>query len=157
SMTAKAGRGIEFAGWSGSLSTNSPTITFVMASNLTLKANFVNTNSLYGNWSNCDSKTHELVSLMLTAQGDTSLEVHPFGACTPMPCDWGVVTGRVYSDNPFNESVIGFTAEFDFGFSTDLVSGYLDGDTLVVDDYTVFHDNSGRLAYYIQNRFCKSR
>jgi uncharacterized repeat protein (TIGR02543 family) len=40
-VTATPATGYQFAGWSGSLSSSSPTLTFVMASNLVLQANFV--------------------------------------------------------------------------------------------------------------------
>src|SRR5205085_12685990 len=39
-MTAEPGNGCAFINWTGSLTTNSPTLTFVMQSNLVLVANF---------------------------------------------------------------------------------------------------------------------
>ena len=42
-----------------------------------------------GDWVNADTKTRNLVRI--TIQG---MSMHPYGACSPTPCDWGVLTAK---------------------------------------------------------------
>jgi len=77
------------------------------------------------------------------------VRVHPFGACTPKPCDWGVVTGRLAAANPNARSGIAFRATFDHDFALVLVTGHLiEAGTLEVDAFTRFTDGSGRSDYW---------
>ena len=77
------------------------------------------------------------------------VRVHPFGACTPKPCVWGVVTGRLAAANPNARSGIAFRATFDHDFALVLVTGHLiEAGTLEVDAFTRFTDGSGRSDYW---------
>lgn len=47
---------------------------------------------LLGTWTNCDQATRGLVRVVIAASG-SGISVHAFGACSPTPCDWGLVPG----------------------------------------------------------------
>ena len=120
-----------------------------------LKAITLSLNSLLGKWNNCDRQTRGLVGVTLSAQGN-ALKVQAFGACVPKPCDWGVVAGNAYADNVSGTNAIAFEAQFDAGFKTSILTGYLDNGTLVVENFTVFKDGSGRSSYYDRAYFYKA-
>lgn len=108
--------------------------------------------ALAGKWVNCDAASRGLVSVILTAQGN-ALKVQAFGNCTPTPCDWGTVAGTAYSDNVSGTGAVAFSAQFDAGFKTSILAGYLDHGVLVVENYTLFKDNSGRSSYFTREYF----
>lgn len=111
--------------------------------------------NLIGKWNNCDKNTRGLVRLVLGAKGST-LTVQGFGACTPTPCDWGVVEGIAYGESVVATEAIAFSARYDFGFAETIVTGYLDGGTLIVETYDKFKDGSGRSNYYSRVYLCRS-
>ena len=50
---------------------------------------------------------------------------------------------------------VAFTANYAFGFKNTILAGHLDGKHLIVDDFNVFEDGSGRSAYFTQGTFKK--
>lgn len=110
--------------------------------------------NLIGNWNNCDKNTRGLVRVVLAAKGST-LTVHGFGACSPTPCDWGVVEGIAYGESVVATEAIAFTAHYDFGFAETIVTGRLDSGTLIVDTFDKFKDGSGRSNYCARVYLCR--
>jgi hypothetical protein len=111
--------------------------------------------NLTGKWSNCDKNTRGLVRVVLGTKGST-LTVQAFGACTPTPCDWGVVEGIAYGDSVSATEAMAFSARYDFSFKEAIVTGYLDNGTLIVETYNKFTDGSGRSNYYSRSYLCRS-
>jgi hypothetical protein len=111
--------------------------------------------NLTGRWNNCDKDTRGLVRLVLGAKGST-LTVQGFGACVPSPCDWGVVAGTAYGESVSATEAIAFSAFYDFSFKETIVTGHLDGGTLIVETYDKFKDGSGRANYYSRYYLCRS-
>lgn len=109
---------------------------------------------LVGTWVACNKATRSIVRVVIGARG-TNVSVHVFGACTPTPCDWGVVDGVAYAKDVSATDALAFTAPYKFGFKTALVTGRLDEGSLIVETYNVFTDASGRSNYYTRGYFCK--
>ncbi len=104
---------------------------------------------LVGTWVNCDHQTRGMVRLMIAASGP-EITVHGFGACSPTPCDWGTVTGLVYSDNVTSTPAVAFTAVYTFNFKQTTIVGKLLNGALIVETFDHFTDQSGRADYYSQ-------
>jgi hypothetical protein len=111
--------------------------------------------NLIGRWNNCDKNTRGLVRLVLGTKGST-LTVQGFGACTPTPCDWGVVEGIAYGESVVATEAIAFSARYDFNFKETIVTGHLDNGTLIVETFDKFKDGSGRANYYSRVYLCRS-
>jgi hypothetical protein len=111
--------------------------------------------SLVGTWVNVNASTRDIVKIILTNNGG-SLDVHAFGACSPTPCDWGQVKGQAYSASVAGGAAVAFTANYGFGFKNTILTGHLNGEHLVADDFNVFTDGSGRSPYFTEGTFKKA-
>lgn len=116
----------------------------------TFKVAAITPAQLAGTWVNCDHATRGLVRLMIAASGH-EITVHGFGACSPTPCDWGVVNGLAYAANVTATPAVGFTAMYNFGFKQTIVVGHLLNGALIVETFDHFTDSSGRSDYYSQD------
>jgi hypothetical protein len=107
---------------------------------------------LVGTWTNCDPATRGLVRAVIAAakQGVT---VHLFGACTPTPCDWGVVPGHTYAPDVSSKTAMSFSATYKFDFKETFVTGTLDAGLLTIELFNHFTDGSGRTDYYMKGYF----
>ena len=111
--------------------------------------------SLVGTWVNVNSATRDIVKVVLTDNGG-ALQVHGYGACSPTPCDWGQVPGEAYAASVSGGAAVAFSANYAFGFKNTILTGHLDGQHLIVEDFNVFEDGSGRSPYFSQGTFKKS-
>jgi len=105
---------------------------------------------LLGTWVNCDHATRSLVRVVIAASGN-EITVHTFGACSPNPCDWGAVPGRIYADSVCTTPGVAFTATYHQGFVETLMVGRLFEGALFIETFEHFIDNSGRADYYSLN------
>lgn len=101
---------------------------------------------LAGTWVNCDHQTRGLARLMITPVG-REIAVHAFGACSPTPCDWGIVNGLMYADNVTASPAVAFSAVYTFGFKQTTIVGRLLQGAMIVEVFDHFTDNSGRSDY----------
>jgi hypothetical protein len=105
---------------------------------------------LVGTW-NVVGSSNDLVRIVIT---DTKgvFKVHPYGACSPTPCDWGAKGALAYSSGVGSPIGIGFSASFNQVFVTNLVTGHLiqtaaGGTELEVTVQSHFAKGDGRYDY----------
>jgi len=110
---------------------------------------------LLGTWVNVNAATRDIVKVVLTEKGGV-LEVSAFGACSPTPCDWGEAPAQPYAASVSGGPAVAFSANYAFSFKKTILTGHLDGDHLIVEDFNVFVDKSGRSPYFSQGTFKKA-
>ena len=103
--------------------------------------------ALAGTWVNSDPNTRGLVKVVIAPAG-SAITVDAFGACSPTPCNWGVVPGVAYAANVSSTGAVAFSAQYNFSFKRSIVTGSLNGTLLTVETFDMFTDGSGRSNYY---------
>ena len=105
-----------------------------------------------GDWVNVDPKTRDLVGITLAG-----MNVHPFGACSPKPCDWGVLTAKASTVQVGTQKQAAMVAVRTTSFERDTLTISLNPDgRLRVDVFTHFTDKSGRKDYRAVNTMARS-
>ena len=120
-------------------------------------AGALNLRPLLGDWYNVDSSTGGLVRIVITEVAG-QIMVHPYGACTPTPCDWGEVPGIAYARGVAEDRALAFSAFFDSGWKETIVTGIRrPRGILIVTSFSIFKDSSGRSNYFSTDRFILDR
>ena len=106
------------------------------------------TSAFLGNWKNPDAKASGLIQLAISPNGGNRVDVRAYGDCHPMECDWGLVQGAVYYDNPTSDHVSVIVATFHFGFAHHQITLHQGPDgKLAFEMLTKLDDNSHRRDY----------
>ena len=80
-------------------------------------------------------------------------------------CVWGLfayvmrrgqVPGQAYTTSVAGDTAVAFTANYAFGFKNTILTGHLNGDHMIADDFNVFQDGSGRSPYFTEGTFKKA-
>jgi hypothetical protein len=101
-----------------------------------------------GTWTNADWQTDSIARLVIR-RDDRSLIVRPYGACQSTPCDWGSLAALPYAIHVGSLAIVAFTAVHTTAFSQTILVGRIGAglDSLTVDSFTHFTDDSGRADY----------
>jgi hypothetical protein len=105
-----------------------------------------------GNWVNVDAKTRNLARI--TIEG---MSVHPFGACSPTPCDWGVLPAKSSTTQAGTVRRAALVAVHTTKAEQNTLTIVVDPDgRLSVNVLTHFTDNSGRKDYNVVNTMTRA-
>lgn len=91
--------------------------------------------------------------------GSGLLQVHAYGFCSPVPCNWGTVTGITFGPGVSATTGGIFLAPYKFGFANKLLDGSINGagTRLTVRTWTEFTDHSKRSNYVSTETFVPLR
>ena len=74
-----------------------------------------------GTWTNTDSSTRGITRIVVTPNGDGTLNMQVFGKCSPSDCDWGKVAAVAYSSGVQDNNQTVVSAVYPKGFSNTIV------------------------------------
>lgn len=76
-----------------------------------------NVANLVGTWNNVNPATGGVVKIIITNDA-TGFKIHTYGACSPTPCDHGIIPASRFSKTVSSTVAHGLSAQYNFGFST---------------------------------------
>ncbi|HEV2783893.1 MAG TPA: hypothetical protein VGX25_31285 [Actinophytocola sp.] len=106
---------------------------------------------LLGSWVNSKPDT-DYIARIEVSERDGTLLIRPYGSADGEPIDWGEAAATPYVASGTTEPA-GFHARYELGtVHTELAANEKFG-ILVIQSYTSFHDDSGRLGHYSREFF----
>lgn len=115
--------------------------------------------SLPAIWINIAAAGNVRAVILSLAPASGLLEVHAYGFCSPVPCNWGTVTGITFGPSISATTAGTFLAPYRFGFANKLLDGRINaaGTRLTVQTWTEFTDHSNRSNYMTTETFVPLR
>jgi hypothetical protein len=136
-----------------------PTKNGVSASNYPLGKPAGPVPSLPAIWINTAATGNVRAVILSIGPGNGLLAVHAYGFCSPVPCNWGTVTGITFGPSVTAATGRTFLAPYTFSFARALLDGTVNaaGTRLTVQTWTEFTDHSGRSNFETTETFVPLR
>lgn len=106
-----------------------------------------------GTWVNKDANTRGVTRLVVTSAGGDKLNIQVFGKCHPTDCEWGTKSLVTYGLNVQDSNHKYATTIYNQGFSNSILTLSHIDNSIMLQGYTQFLDNSGRQNYYSRDYF----
>jgi hypothetical protein len=108
--------------------------------------------ALVGNWVNSNLDTNSIARIKIShANGKLQLQVFAMGPEGVI--DWGVADAQVFASGPASHKGAGFTCRYDFGFAEARMQAMIMKGLLVLAQFHLFKDDSGRADYFLREYF----
>ena len=108
--------------------------------------------ALLGTWINSNVDTNSIARVNASeANGQLQLQVFAMGPDGLV--DWGTSGAEVFASAPSSDRAAGFTCVFNFGFAEARLQGMIMKGLLVLAQFHLFKDDSGRADYFLREYF----
>lgn len=111
--------------------------------------------ALVGNWINSNPDTTSIARVNVF-EADGKLQVQAFAVGPDGPIDWGRTSADVFAAGPASRVGAGFAAVFDLGFAEARLQAMIMKGLLVLAQFHLFKDDSGRDSYFLREYYAKT-
>ena len=111
--------------------------------------------ALVGNWINSNPDTNSITRVNVF-EADGKLQLQAFAVGPDGPNHWGTTTADVFAAGPASRVGAGFAATFDFGVSETRLQAMIMKGLLVLAQFHLFKDDSGRDSYFLREYYAKT-
>jgi len=115
----------------------------------------VNHSSLVGTWINSNLDTNSIARVKISDTGGR-LELQVFAMGPDGLIDWGAAPAQVFAGGPASHAAAGFTCRYHFGFAEARLQAMIMKGLLVLAQFHLFKDDSGRSDYFLREYFALS-
>ena len=111
--------------------------------------------ALIGNWINSNPDTTSIARVKISESNGT-LKLQVFAVGPDGQIDWGTSTANVFTPSATSHTGAGFTCTFDFGFAEARMQAMIMKGLLVLAQFHLFKDDSGRASYFLREYYAKT-
>jgi hypothetical protein len=111
--------------------------------------------ALVGTWINSNLDTNSIARVKIS-EADGKLQLQVFAMGPDGLIDWGTAPAQVFAGGPAAHAGVGFTCRYDFGFAETRLQAMIMKGLLVLAQFHLFKDDSGRADYFLREYFALS-
>ena len=119
------------------------------------KAGDIDPAALLGTWINSNLDTNSIARVKISG-ADGKLQLQVFAMGPDGLIDWGPAPAQVFAGGPASHAAVGFTCRYDFGFAETRLQAMIMKGLLVLAQFHLFKDDSGRSDYFLREYFALS-
>ncbi|HEX6047226.1 MAG TPA: hypothetical protein VFZ22_22240 [Pyrinomonadaceae bacterium] len=112
----------------------------------------IDPSALVGTWINSNLDTNSIARIKISDTGG-KLQLQVFAIGPEGLIDWGVADARVFASGPAFHKGAGFTCRYDFGFAEARMQAMIMKGLLVLAQFHLFKDDSGRAGYFLREYY----
>ena len=112
----------------------------------------IDPSALVGTWVNSNLDTNSIARIKISETGG-KLQLQVFAIGPDGLIEWGIADAQVFASGPASHKGVGFTCRYDFGFAEARMQAMIMKGLLVLAQFHLFKDDSGRAGYFLREYY----